>query len=87
MSPGKKAVMLAGRAGQAECRRGGLGEEAGKGLQGWVVGREWVGACPALPASLTQCHAVEGNASQRHAREEPEGAVDGEVGSKGGAGS
>lgn len=46
-----------------------------------------VGARPALPAPLTQCYAVEDDASYRHAREEPEGTVDGEVGSEGSTGS
>lgn len=57
------------------------------GRWGRVVSEEWVGTRPALLASLTQRHAVEGDASQRHAREEPEGTVDGEAGSEGCAGS
>lgn len=87
MSPGERLLCWPPKSGQAGLRRGWLGEEAEKGLLGWGVREEWVGSCPALPASLTQCHAVEGDASQRHAGEEPEGTVDGEVGSEGGAGS
>lgn len=79
--------MLAAPKRAGRTRRGWQGEEAGKGLLGWGVREEWVGTRPALLASLTQCHAVEGDASQRHAGEEPEGAVDGEVGSKGRTGS
>lgn len=87
MSQGKKAVRLAAQTRAGGTQVGLAGRGSRKEAAGLGVREEWVGARPALPASLTQCHAVESDASQRHAGEEPEGTVDGEVGSEGCAGS
>ena len=56
MNSRTKAVMLAARAERAECKKGRLGEEAGKGLWGWVVGGRGRGPpCPPGPPHSVLC--------------------------------